>query len=84
MGRLLATGDLTALLVKVKGLPKLKEVMDRAGLKDVVDNPMIDGVGFDLVRQSVWQALRDYYQAKLDPKALKGHLLGDTENPAAY
>ncbi|GCC41612.1 hypothetical protein chiPu_0025570 [Chiloscyllium punctatum] len=58
--------------------------MVRARLKNVADNPMIDGVGFDRVRQNVWQALRDYYSPKMDPQALRGDPLGESENLAAY
>ncbi|GCC28039.1 hypothetical protein chiPu_0006465 [Chiloscyllium punctatum] len=83
-GQLLAMGDLKALLVRLMGRPKLKEIMDRAGLKNVVDNPMVDGARFDRVRQRVWQALRDCYPPKMDSQALRGDPLGDNENLAAY
>ncbi|XP_072899088.1 uncharacterized protein [Hemitrygon akajei] len=83
MGRLLAMGDLKALLIRLMGTFKLKELMEMAGLQNV-DSPQTDGANFDPVRQRVWQALRKLYPPRVDPKALKGELLGDTENPAAY
>ncbi|XP_072924035.1 uncharacterized protein [Hemitrygon akajei] len=54
-----------------------------AGLQNV-DSPQTDGANFDPVYQRVWQALRKLYPPRVDPKALEGELLGDTENPAAY
>ncbi|GCC16321.1 hypothetical protein chiPu_0022409 [Chiloscyllium punctatum] len=45
---------------------------------------MIDGVGFDRVRQNVQQALRDCYPPKTDSQVLRGDPLGKSENPAAY
>ncbi|GCC38026.1 hypothetical protein chiPu_0016537 [Chiloscyllium punctatum] len=39
---------------------------------------------FDRVRQNVWQSLRDCYPPKMDPQALRGDPLGESENPAAY
>ncbi|XP_072906899.1 uncharacterized protein [Hemitrygon akajei] len=57
--------------------------MEMAGLQNV-DSPQTDGANFDPVRQRVWQALRKLYPPRVDPKALKRELLGDTENPAAY
>ncbi|XP_072880626.1 uncharacterized protein [Hemitrygon akajei] len=82
-GRLLAMGDLKALLIRLMGTSKLKELMEMAGLQNM-DSPQTDGANFDPVRQRVWQALRKLYPPRVDPKALKGELLGDTENPAAY
>ncbi|XP_072890403.1 uncharacterized protein [Hemitrygon akajei] len=76
-------GDLKALLIRLMGTSKLKELMEMAGLQNV-DSPQTDGANFDPVRQRVWQALRKLYPPRVDPKALKGELLGDTENPAAY
>ncbi|GCC35900.1 hypothetical protein chiPu_0014389 [Chiloscyllium punctatum] len=83
-GQLLAIGDLKALLVRLVGLPKLKKIMVQACLKNVADNPMIDVVRFDRVRQNVWQAFRDCFPPKMDPQALRGNPLGESENPAAY
>lgn len=83
-GRLLAMGDITALLAKVIGTTKLAELLEKAGINNAAGNPLIDGRPFDLVRPVVWQALRFSYPLKVDPKTLKGHSLGDTENPAAY
>ncbi|GCC25340.1 hypothetical protein chiPu_0003750 [Chiloscyllium punctatum] len=83
-GQLLAIGDLKALLMRLVEFLKLKEIMVRACLKNVADNPMIDGVGFDRVRQNVWRASRDCYPPKMDPQALRGDPLGESENLAAY
>ncbi|GCC27424.1 hypothetical protein chiPu_0005848 [Chiloscyllium punctatum] len=77
-------GDLKALLVRLVGLPKLKEVTALAHLKNAADNPMIDGVGFDRMRQRVWWALRDCYLPKMDSETLREDPLGDNENLAAY
>ncbi|GCC22555.1 hypothetical protein chiPu_0000943 [Chiloscyllium punctatum] len=57
--------------------------MVRAGLKNAADDPMIDGVGFYRVTQNIWQALRDCYPSKMDPQALRGDPLGESENLAA-
>ncbi|GCC31512.1 hypothetical protein chiPu_0009970 [Chiloscyllium punctatum] len=58
--------------------------MVRARLKNAADNPMIDRVGFDRVRQNIWQALRDCYPPNMDPQVLRGDPLGESENPVAY
>ncbi|XP_072098369.1 uncharacterized protein [Mobula birostris] len=82
-GRMLAMGDLKALLIRRMGTSGLQELMEAAGIQNA-DSTLIDGARFDTVRQRVWGALRELYPPKMDPKAMKGDPLGDTENPAAY
>ncbi|GCC46532.1 hypothetical protein chiPu_0030366 [Chiloscyllium punctatum] len=84
MGRFLAIRDEKALLVRLVVLRKLKEIMVGARLKNVADNPIIDGDGFDRVRQNAWQALRDCHPPKMDTQFLRGDPLGESETPTAY
>lgn len=83
-GKMLALGDIKALLARLMGAERMRELFERARLQGVAGNPLTDGVCFDAYRNVLWQALRDVFPARLDPKTLKGEPLGETETPAGY
>ncbi len=84
MGKLLAVGDIKALLAKIMGGAKMEEILQASNLDRAVDSHYMDGTVFDAFRSAVWQALRAEYPIRLDPKSLKGEQLGETENPTTY
>ncbi|KAI2661171.1 Gag polyprotein [Labeo rohita] len=84
MGKLLAVGDIKALLAKIIGGAKMEEILQASGLERAVNSHYIDGTVYDVFRPAVWQALRAEYPTRVDPKALKGEQLGETENPVTY
>ncbi|GCC19191.1 hypothetical protein chiPu_0021783 [Chiloscyllium punctatum] len=72
--------DLKALLIKVAIISQLRDIMDPAREKNVVDNAMIDVTVFDRVKQNVWWARRYCYRPKDGHKALRGETL-KTQQP---
>ncbi|KAL0148070.1 hypothetical protein M9458_056610, partial [Cirrhinus mrigala] len=84
MGKLLAVGDIKALLAKTVGGAKMGEILQTASLDRAVNSHNMDGIIFDAFRPAVWQALRAEYPIRLDPKSLKGDELKETENPTTY
>lgn len=84
MGKLLAVGDIKALLARVIGGTKMEEILEASELDRAVNSFLMDGTVFDMYRPAVWQTLRHEYPTKIDPKALKGEELGDSESPFAY
>ncbi|KAJ8349469.1 hypothetical protein SKAU_G00245990 [Synaphobranchus kaupii] len=84
MGKLLAVGDLKALLARLLGMARMEEVLMKSGLQAAVNTPNLDGASFDQFRPAMWRTLREDYPTKIDPKSLKGEEVGDTVNPANY
>ncbi len=84
MGKLLAVGDIKALLAKIIGGAKMKEILQVSNVKRAVDSHYMDGTVFDAFHPAVWQALRGEYPIRLNPKSLQGEQLGETENPNKY
>ncbi len=84
MGKLLAVGDIKALLAKTMGGAKMEEILQASNLNRAVDSHYMDGNVCDAYRPAVWQALRAKYPIRLDPKSLKGEQLLDIENPITY
>lgn len=83
VGKLLALGDIKAVWAQTMGAPTMEDLLKHSG-KSWMLNPMADGIEFNAYRPALWQALRAQYPSRIDPKALKGEPLQDTENPAAY
>ncbi|KAK0145759.1 hypothetical protein N1851_015333 [Merluccius polli] len=44
----------------------------------------MDGSAFDTYKPATWSLIRTEYPTRVDHKSLKGHTIGDTENPASY
>ncbi len=84
MGKLLAEGDIKALLAKIMGGAKMEEIIQAYNVNRAVDSHYMDGTVFEAYRPAVWQALRAEYTIRLHPKSLKGEQLLDIENPTAY
>ena len=84
MGKLLAVGDVKALLAKIIGGTKMDEILLTTTLNRAVNSHNMDGIVFDAFRPAVWQALRAEYPIRLNPKSLKGEGIGDLENPTTY
>ncbi|XP_056618335.1 uncharacterized protein LOC130432826 [Triplophysa dalaica] len=82
-GKLLALGDIKALLAKCVGSSKLNELLRAAHIR-AIDIPDLDGHPFDRYRRDIWQGLRDEFPNRIDPRALKGEQMGEEENPATY
>ncbi|XP_026080498.1 uncharacterized protein LOC113057344 isoform X2 [Carassius auratus] len=80
MGKLLAVGDVKALLAKILGGTKMDEILLTTTLNRAVNSHNMDGIVFDAFRPAVWQALRAEYPIRLNPKSLKGEGIGDLEN----
>ncbi|XP_035248910.1 uncharacterized protein LOC118213828 isoform X2 [Anguilla anguilla] len=85
MGRILAVGDLKALLGKVVGMETMLDIFEQAGFdRNHAQSPAVDGGPFDNVRGVVWTALRALYPARPDITTLTGPPLKDNEPPATY
>lgn len=84
LGRLLALGDVKALLARVIGQRAMEDVMTQTGLGFQAVNVTSDGIEFNPHRNRLWDAMRAAYPRKLDLKTLKGDPIGETENPSAY
>ncbi len=84
MGKLLAVGDIKALLARILGGTKMEEILQASDLERAADSCYMDGTVFDAYCPAVWQTLRAEYPTRVDPKALKGDQLGETENPNTY
>ncbi len=72
MGKLLAVGDIKALLAKTIGGAKMEEILQASNVERAVDSHNMDGTVFDAFRPAVWQALRGEYPIRLNPKSIKG------------
>ncbi|KAL1268407.1 hypothetical protein QQF64_033770 [Cirrhinus molitorella] len=83
-GKLLALGDIKALLAKCLGASKMNDILKQSGLLQAVDRPQADGVSFDKHRCTIWKTLRAEYPMQTDPGFLKGEPIGDAENPTTY
>ncbi|XP_048034382.1 trichohyalin-like [Megalobrama amblycephala] len=84
MGKILAIGDIKALLAKSVGGAKTNEILEDAGLKSAVGGTRKDATTFDQYRSMIWRVLRKHYPTQMDPKLLKGEQLGEMENPTSY
>ncbi|XP_016341315.1 uncharacterized protein LOC107688212 isoform X2 [Sinocyclocheilus anshuiensis] len=83
-GKLLALGDIKALLAKCLGASKMNDVLKQSGLLRAVDRPQEDATSFDKHRCDIWITLRAEYPMQTDPGFLKGEPIGETENPTTY
>jgi hypothetical protein len=83
-GKLLALGDIKALLAKCLGASKMNDILKQSGLLHAVDRPEADGISFDKHRHDIWRVLRAEYPMQTDPSCLKGEPMGEAENPTTY
>ncbi len=83
-GKLLALGDIKALLAKCLGASKMNDILKQSSLLQAVDRPQADGVSFDKHRRDIWLTLRTEYPMQTDPGFLKGEPMEETENPTTY
>ncbi len=71
-GKLLALGDIKALLAKCLGASKMNDILKQSSLLQAVD------------RRDIWLTLRAEYPMQTDPGFLKGEPMEETENPTTY
>ncbi|KAK0145553.1 hypothetical protein N1851_015507 [Merluccius polli] len=83
MGKIMAVGDLKALLARVLGINKMESLLTNGGLGELL-NRVSDGTTFDTYRKATWEVLRSEYPVCVDHRSLRGHAIGDTENPATF
>ena len=84
-GRILAVGDLKALLGKVLGMEAMLDIFEKAGYgREGVQQAEVDGFPFNNHRGGVWAAMREIYPTRPDLTTLTGPLLKDDEPPATY
>ncbi len=83
-GKLLALGDIKALLAKCLGASKMNDILKQSSLLQAVDRPQADGIFFDKHRRDIWLTLRAEYPMQTDPGFLKGEPMAETENPTTY
>lgn len=83
VGKMLALGDIKAIWAQSFGTPAMEVLFKRCRHGWMLE-PRADGTEFNAYRAELWAALRGEYPARVDPKALRGETLTDTENPAAY
>ncbi len=84
VGKLLALGDIKALLAKCLGVSKMNDILEQSSLLQAVDRPQEDGISFDKHRHNIWMTLRAEYPMQTDPGFLKGEPMEETENPITY
>ncbi len=83
-GKLLALGDIKALLAKCLGASKMNDILKQSSLLQAVDRPQADGISFDKHQRDIWSTLRAEYPMQTDPGFLKGEPMEETENPITY
>ncbi len=82
MGKLLAVGDIKALLAKTIGGAKMEEILQTSNLNRAVDSHYMDGT---VLMHTVQQCGRHcVLSTRSDSKSLKGEQLLDIENPITY
>lgn len=81
--KLLALGDIKAVWAQTLGAPAMKNILRQSG-NGLMVSPRADGTEFNAYRTALWQALQYEYPIRIDPRALKGEPLMDSENPAVY
>ncbi|XP_048045690.1 uncharacterized protein LOC125267784 [Megalobrama amblycephala] len=84
MGKILAIGDVKALLARCVGGAKTNEIFEAAGLQPAIGRTDMDATPLDIFRPLIWQTLRRSYTTQMDPKLLKGEQIGEAENPTTY
>ncbi len=84
VGKLLALGDIKALLEKCLGASKMNDILKESSLLQAVDRPQEDGISFDKHRHNIWMTLRAEYPMQTDLGFLKGEPMEETENPSTY
>ncbi len=84
VGKLLALGDIKALLAKCLGASKMNDILKQSSLLQAVDKPQEDGISFDKHRHNIWMTLRAEYPMQTDPGFLKREPMEETENPITY
>lgn len=77
VGKLLAMGDIRALLARIIGKAATDNVLTTAGVPQACSSSM-DGTGFNPYCAQVWAALRKEFPTRIDLKSLKGDPLGAT------
>lgn len=83
VGKMLAIGDMKALLAQLLGTKKMEEIVQKTRHEWMMD-AMADGTEFNAYRAAFWGALRSEFPNRADPQALKGEPLMETESPGAY
>ncbi|KAJ8369490.1 hypothetical protein SKAU_G00095180 [Synaphobranchus kaupii] len=83
MGKMMALGDVKALLGKVVGREKMLDIIEQAGYKGA-EKSDVDGKQFDPYRQKIWDSLRKAYPTRPSTAMLKGIPIGEGESPAAF
>ena len=82
VGKLIAVGDLKALLTRVLGLSEMEFVLRNGGV-NILDG-RYDETTLDHYRGAMWATLRREFPVRMDPGNMRGLPIGDTENPASY
>ena len=83
VGKIWTLGDIKAVWARVLGVPAMETMLCANGLQRMA-GPEVDGTEFNPYRGVLWETLRREYPIKIDPKALRGEPLLDTENPSEY
>ncbi|XP_036071017.1 uncharacterized protein LOC118599606 isoform X1 [Oryzias melastigma] len=83
VGKMLAIGDIKAVLAQILGVPTMENIIHKTGYVWMKSH-MADGTVFNAYRATMWQALREEFPNKIDRKARKGEPLMDNVNPIAY
>ncbi len=82
VGKLLALGDIKALLAKCLGASKMNDILKQSSLLQAVDRPQEDGISFDKHRHNIWMTLRAEYPMQTDPGFLKGEPMEELRTPS--
>jgi len=72
VSKMLALGDIKAVCAQSLGVSTMGNIW--------MADPMADGTELNAYRAGLWAALRVESPTKIDPKALKGEPLAETEN----
>ena len=83
-GKTLCLGDIKALLSQILTKETARTIFDKADMKTVMGNPMVDDVPFNEYRNKVWQALRETYPNTFSLTSMAVDKLKPDENPAVF
>ncbi|XP_048842887.1 uncharacterized protein LOC125715428 [Brienomyrus brachyistius] len=84
MGRLLAIGDIKAVMARTLGVDAMERLLRSSGLAAATGTPVNDACPFDGYRANFWHQLRLMFPPRLSVVEMKVEPIKEGESPAAY
>ncbi|XP_048867288.1 uncharacterized protein LOC125740343 [Brienomyrus brachyistius] len=84
MGRLLAIGDIKAVMARALGVDAMERLLRSSGLAAATGTPLNDACPFGGYRANLWHQLRLMFPPRLSVVEMKVEPIKEGESPAAY